>query len=110
MAVRKGYIVEHFGKNRHPVFNIVTENYGIDIKTSRGAIARAIFPGEVSAVLSIPGTGQTVIVNHGTYFTVYAKLSNTSVTKGSHVGLKQKVGTAMLDDEGNSLVHFEIWK
>jgi septal ring factor EnvC (AmiA/AmiB activator) len=108
--VEKGFIVEHFGKNKHPLFNIVTENYGIDIKTNRGAIARAVFPGEVSTILSIPGTGQTVIINHGTYFTVYAKLSSVSVTKGSNVGYKQKVGTVMTDEDGTTQAHFEIWK
>lgn len=108
--VEKGFIAEHFGKNKHPLFNIYTENYGIDIKTSRGSIARAVFPGEVTTILSIPGTGQTVIVNHGTFFTVYAKLSSVSVSKGSSVGYKQKIGTVMTDDDGNTQVHFEIWK
>lgn len=108
--VEKGFIAEHFGKNKHPLFNIYTENYGIDIKTNRGANARAVFPGEVTTVLSIPGTGQTVIVNHGTFFTVYAKLSSVNVSKGSSVGYKQKIGTVMTDDDGNTQVHFEIWR
>lgn len=108
--VEKGFIAERFGKNKHPVFNIVTENYGIDIKTSRGSGARAVFPGEVSTVINIPGTGQTVIVNHGSYFTVYAKLSSVSVSKGTKVALKQRIGNVMTDDDGNTQIHFEIWK
>lgn len=108
--VEKGYVVEHFGKNKHPVFNIVSENYGVDIRTSRGASARSVYPGEVISILSLPGTGNTVIVSHGSYYTVYGKLSSVSVSKGSRVGLKQKIGTVMTDDDGNANFHFEIWK
>lgn len=108
--VEKGYIVEHFGKNKHPLFNIVTENYGIDIKTSRGAAARTIFAGEVNSVISIPGMGQTVLINHGTFYTVYSKLAKVNVAKGSKVSMKQSIGTVLTDDEGNTHIHFEIWK
>ena len=46
--VEKGYVSEHFGKNKHPLFNVVAENFGVDIKTSVGASARAIYSGEVN--------------------------------------------------------------
>ena len=109
--VEKGYVVEHFGKNKHPLFNITTENYGIDIKTSRGARARAVFSGEVASIISIPGAaGQTVLVNHGSYFTVYAKLDKVMVTKGMKLTSKQTIGTVLTDDEGNTQINFQVWK
>jgi septal ring factor EnvC (AmiA/AmiB activator) len=108
--VEKGYITERFGKNKHPLFNITTENYGIDIKTSRGAGARTIFAGEVNSVINIPGMGQTVLINHGTFYTVYAKLAKVNVAKGTKVSMKQSIGTVSTDDEGNTQIHFEIWK
>lgn len=108
--VEKGYIIERFGKNKHPLFNIYTENNGVDIKTSRGSHARAIFAGEVSSVINIPGTGTTVIINHGTFFTVYAKLSSVTVKKGSRVGLKQSIGNVMTDEDGNTQINFQVWR
>ncbi|HNB80705.1 MAG TPA: peptidoglycan DD-metalloendopeptidase family protein [Chitinophagaceae bacterium] len=108
--VEKGYIAEHFGKNKHPLFNVVTENYGVDIKTSIGATARAIFSGEVNSIINIPGMGQTVLINHGSFYTVYSKLAKVNVSKGSRVNMKQVIGTVSTDDDGNTQIHFEIWK
>lgn len=109
--VEKGYVVEHFGKNKHPLFNITTENYGIDIKTSRGARARAVFAGEVASIISIPGAaGQTVLVNHGSYYTVYAKLDKVMVSKGMKLSAKQTIGTVLTDDDGNTQINFQVWK
>lgn len=108
--VSNGYISDHFGKNKHPVFNIYTENYGMDIKTKKGSPAYAIFAGEVSSVMYIPGAGQTVLVNHGSFYTVYSKLKNVSVTKGQKIKLKQVLGTVMTDENGMTKVHFEVWR
>lgn len=108
--VEKGFIAEHFGKNKHPLFNVVTENYGVDIKTSVGATARAIYSGEVNSIINVPGMGQTVLINHGSFYTVYSKLSKVNVVKGSRVNTKQAIGTVSTDDDGNTLIHFEIWK
>jgi len=108
--VSSGYISDYFGRNKHPVFNIYTENYGIDIKTKRGAPVYAIFAGEVSSVINIPGAGQTVLVNHGSFYTVYSKLKNVSVRKGQKINLKQVLGTVVTDESKNSKVHFEVWR
>ncbi len=108
--VTSGYISEHYGKNKHPVFNIYTENYGIDIKTTKGQSAFAIFAGEVSSVIFIPGAGQTVLVNHGSFYTVYSKLKNVRVNKGDKVKLKQVIGGVKTDENGSTQIHFEIWQ
>ena len=108
--VEKGYVSEHFGKNKHPLFNVITENYGVDIKTSVGATARAIYSGEVNSIINVPGMGQTVLINHGSFYTVYSKLSRVTVAKGTRVSIKQAIGTVSTDDDGNTLIHFEIWK
>ena len=108
--VASGYISDHFGKNKHPVFNIYTENYGIDIKTKKGTPAYAIFAGEVSSVIYIQGAGQTVLVNHGSFYTVYSKLANVRVRKGQKIKLKQVLGTVSTDESGSTKVHLEIWR
>ncbi len=105
-----GYICSHFGKNKHPVFNVVEENYGVDIRTQKGAMAKSVFSGDVSSVFFIAGAGNCVMINHGNYFTVYSKLDKVNVSKGQKIGARANIGTVMTDAEGNNQVHFEIWK
>jgi murein hydrolase activator len=108
--VTGGYVCEHFGKNKHPLYNVVTENYGVDIRTSKGAQVKSVYGGEVSSVFYIAGAGNNILINHGSYFTLYSKIDKASVTKGMKVSARQVLGTVMTDGDGNSQVHFEIWK
>ena len=108
--VEKGFISSGFGNHPHPVLKgITTNNNGIDISTDKGATARAIFDGEVSGVITIPGAGQAVIIRHGEYLTVYSNLGSVSVSKGSKVKAKQSIGTVGSGDDGAEL-HLEVWK
>jgi septal ring factor EnvC (AmiA/AmiB activator) len=108
--VEKGVITSRFGKQNHPVLpGIIIENNGIDISTEKGASVRAVFRGEVSSVIVIPGAGKAVIVSHGVYRSVYSNLRDVSVTKGQKLDTKQAVGTVITDDDG-SKAHLEIWK
>jgi septal ring factor EnvC (AmiA/AmiB activator) len=103
-----GTIVERFGRNAHPtISNVYTDNNGIDISTNRGAEVRAVFEGEVSSVITIPGAGKAVILSHGNYKTVYANLQDVYVSKGAKVGHKHLLGSLL--PQGNiSILHFEI--
>jgi murein DD-endopeptidase MepM/ murein hydrolase activator NlpD len=104
----KGSVTEGYGRNAHPTLdNVYTNNNGIDITTPRGASVRAVFEGEVTSVLNIPGAGKVVIIKHGNYRTVYSNLQETYVKAGSKVSTKQAIGTLLIKD-GESVVHFEI--
>jgi septal ring factor EnvC (AmiA/AmiB activator) len=108
--VEKGTITSGFGKQAHPVLKGITiENNGIDISCAPGANVRAIFRGEVSSVIVIPGAGKAVMLSHGAYRTVYSNLRDVVVSKGDKVDTKQTVGVAMTED-GTSTAHIEIWK
>lgn len=108
--VVKGEITEKFGKNPHPVHaNVFTYNNGVDISTVTGANVRAIYQGEVSSVLRIPGAGKVIIIAHGSYRTVYTNLKESYVKKGDKVTTKQMIGSLLPDGTGKrSEAHFEI--
>ncbi|KAB2859187.1 MAG: peptidoglycan DD-metalloendopeptidase family protein [Flavobacteriales bacterium] len=110
--VMEGVITDRFGQHPHPVLTgIVVNNNGIDISTTKGAIARAIFDGEVSSVAIIPGGGKVVMIRHGEYLSVYSYLSDVYVKKGDKITTKQHLGTLVSEpDKAKTTVHLEIWK
>ncbi|WP_242693250.1 murein hydrolase activator EnvC family protein [Sabulibacter ruber] len=109
--VERGFISQRFGRQAHPVLKgVVVENRGIDIQTGANEKVRAIFGGKVLAVHTIPGMNNIVMVQHGEYFTVYAKLRSVSVTEGQEITTKQTIGTVYTDAEGTSELQFQIWK
>ncbi|MCQ2276265.1 MAG: peptidoglycan DD-metalloendopeptidase family protein [Bacteroidales bacterium] len=109
--VAKGAKVGEFGNYAHPdVPSVMIENRGIDIMTDAGTPVRAIFQGEVTAVMDVLGT-KVVMIRHGEYISVYQNLSSVSVKKGSKVTTKQTIGTVGKSSSTNTYeLHFEIWK
>lgn len=107
----KGIITGTFGIQKHKDLpGIQTDNKGIDILTTEGSYARAVYKGVVKSVKNIPQFGNIVIVQHGDYFTVYAKLGNVEVGVGDKVGIKQNIGKILTDDERKTELHFQVWK
>ncbi len=110
--VERGVITSSFGKQTHPILrNITLDNKGVDITTTTGSTARAIFDGEVRKVISIPGAQNGVIIRHGQYLSVYTNLDNIYVSVGEMVVTKQALGVIHTDKtENKTVLHFEIWK
>ena len=107
--VAKGTITEAYGKNPHPTMaNVFTNNNGIDIGAPKNAQVRAVFEGEVTSVLNIPGAGKVVIIKHGNYRTVYSNLQDVYVSVGSKVTTKQTLGSLLPEEDNISTAHFEI--
>jgi len=110
--VKKGYIVGKFGENPHPVLKYVkVNNNGVDIKAIGTSDILAVFKGEVSRIVSIPGYNNAVIMRHGKYLTVYANLRDVNVRVGETIATATKIGT-IYEGEGDTsgVLHFEIWE
>jgi septal ring factor EnvC (AmiA/AmiB activator) len=110
--VKNGIITGFFGRQPHPTIpNIEIVNNGIDIRTDQGAQVRSVFEGLVVGTQFIPGFDYMVILQHGSYYTVYSNLESVSVKKGDKVAIKQVLGKVSTNPKTNaSEVHFEIWK
>jgi septal ring factor EnvC (AmiA/AmiB activator) len=108
--VERGSITEGYGKNPHPsIPGVFTNNNGVDISAPKNAQVRAVFSGEVTSIMNIPGSGKVVIIKHGNYRTVYSNLNSTFVSVGSVVSTKQVIGSLVSSDSQSlSTSHFEI--
>lgn len=107
--VEKGFISGQYGKHKHPLYpSVEVDNIGIDISTSAGAPVRAVFEGTVTKVTNIDGV--VVMISHGEYFTIYAKMGSSNVKVGDKVKAKQVIGTAGKSVDGDNLMNFQVWK
>ena len=111
--VSRGLITDHFGEHPHPVLKyVVVRNAGVDITTQANAKARAIFKGEVTKVVAIPGGNIAVIIRHGNYLTVYSNLSEVFVKAGQQVEGKEEIGNIFTDknDDNKTVLKFQLWR
>lgn len=91
--VDKGIKSQGFGVYNDAVYpGIKHESNGVIIATDEGAKARAIFKGEVIAILTVPGGNKGVQIKHGNFISTYYNLSNLYVKKGDMVEAKQELG------------------
>jgi murein DD-endopeptidase MepM/ murein hydrolase activator NlpD len=102
--------VSHYGAYEvNGLKHVTLDNKGIDLKGQKGAQARAIFDGEVSAIFQYNGM-VGVLVRHGKYISVYCNLSSATVKRGQTVKTKQPLGTISTDATGNAVLHFQLRK
>lgn len=109
--VEHGFISQHFGKHAHPVFQHVTvENLGVDIQTPKNEKVRTVFEGLVTAVAEVPGMNNVVMIQHGGYYTFYAKLKSVTVKSGQKLKAKEIIGEVFTNDDDLTELQFQIWK
>lgn len=107
--VEEGFISSKYGIHRHPTLKRVTQNNpGIDIQTPSNAAVKAVFPGKVMGIVSVEGMGNSIIIQHGVYFSVYSRLKSVLVKKGDEVGADQMLGRVLTDSQNVSEVKFRI--
>ncbi|MBM1105298.1 peptidoglycan DD-metalloendopeptidase family protein [Aurantibacter crassamenti] len=91
--VDKGIKSQGFGIYEDAVYpEIKHESNGVIITTEEGTRARAIFQGEVIAIMSVPGGNNGVTLKHGNYISTYYNLSVLFVKKGDVVAAKTELG------------------
>ena len=110
----RGTVVGHFGIESNPRFpNVKVPNNGVDIGVPVGTLVKSVAKGRVEYTSdSYASYGQIVILNHGdSYYTLYAHLSDISVSVGQEVTAGQIIGRS---GETGSLkgpiLHFEVRK
>jgi murein hydrolase activator len=106
-----GFISQKFGTHDHPLLKgIIQQNDGINIQTKQNEKVRAIFDGEISRIAFFPWLGNSIIIRHGDYFTVYTGLKEVYAVKGQQIKTNQEIGTVFVNPDGVSELRFQIRK
>lgn len=109
--VSNGFISAKFGRQAHPVLeNIFVENNGVSIQTNKNESVKSVSAGTVTMVADSPGMQRVVMVRHGQYLTVYARLKEVKVTKGQIVNRNDPIGVVYTDNDGLTQLEFQVWK
>ncbi len=110
--IQNGVITRYFGNQRHPIHKkIVINNNGIDIKARSNRTVFSLEEGLVTAIQIVPGYLNTLIVQHGDYYTVYSNLETIKVKKGDIVLAHQAIGEVGINTRKDyPELHLEIWK
>ena len=84
-----GNIVVRYGEEKGP--GIVSK--GIEIRGSLGQSVKASDTGSVLYSGSLKGLGAVIMIDHGTFITVYGNLASVKVASGTKVTKGQVIGT-----------------
>lgn len=99
--VDNGTITQKFGRRIHPVFGTETPNPGVEISAPPRSTVRVVNDGYVIGVEILPNFGNSVLVHHGGFYTVYGNLSEIYVRKNQVLSQNDVVG---LSGNENSLM------
>ncbi|MCL6266721.1 peptidoglycan DD-metalloendopeptidase family protein [Flagellimonas sp. 2012CJ39-3] len=110
--VEKGIKSQGYGVYADKIYpGIKHRNNGVTIATDKGSKARAIFEGEVIAIMSVPGGSRGVSIKHGNYITTYYNLSNLYVKKGDRVAAKDVLGDVYTNRfDGTTKLKFYLYQ
>jgi len=105
-----GRITSSFGLQKHPKFNTITKNNGIEISPKENSVVKSIHPGIVVYTDYFHGYGNLIIIDHGmSYYSLYGHCSNFFVKKGDIVHSGQPI--ALVGESGSLSgvsLYFEI--
>jgi septal ring factor EnvC (AmiA/AmiB activator) len=106
-----GRIVTPFGYEKHPDFDTVVMNKGVEIAPAKGrSLILAVHAGKVVYADYFQGYGNLLIVDHGmTYYTLYGHCSEFLAAVGDMVRTGQPV--AVVGDSGSlkgECLYFEV--
>jgi murein DD-endopeptidase MepM/ murein hydrolase activator NlpD len=106
-----GRVVSGFGWVDDPVTGQRMFSNGLDIAAAYGTPFRAVFPGVVKRAGFISSFGQTVVLDHGAYTTVYAHANGLKVSTGQSVEAGDVlgfVGNSGLTSTTDYVLYFEV--
>lgn len=109
--VNSGLIVGKFGVNRHQKERKVNiANNGIDILVALNEAVNCAASGEVKAIMELPGQNFSVIIDHGSFYSVYSNVFNVLFKVGEPIDKGDKLANVARNQNNMCKLHLEFWK
>jgi len=91
-----GKVITRYGLEKHPQFNTVTMNNGIEIAPLKDeSIIRSVHSGKVVYADYFQGYGNLIIIDHGmNYYSLYGHCADFLVNRGDFVRVDQPIAEA----------------
>lgn len=105
--VSNGSVSHQFGIHKIEGTHLTEKNDGTSILTPIGSNVKSVADGEVISVFDMDNA-QTVVIQHGKYFTSYSNLSSVNVSKGQKVNAGTILGKVAANFDNNGELIFEI--
>jgi len=105
-------VISSFGVHSHStVQRVQVKNDGIDLFSSTDTVVNCVFNGIVIAIIDIPNSGKSVVIQHNNYYTVYSNLNLVYVNVNNTVFSNQLIGTISKTTSKYSFpcLNFQIW-
>lgn len=99
----KGTVARHFGAYQHEHSKATLSRHGLDFECDDGAPVNAPADGTVRYAGPIRGLDNGIILDHGDYLTVVAKLDTVTLAVGTKVARGDRIGHA-----ARHRVYFEV--
>lgn len=99
--VDNGTVTQRFGVRIHPVSRTQTDSPGIEINAPARSTVKVVENGYVMGTQNIPPYGDSVLVHHGGYYTVYGNMSEIYVRRNQTLSSGDVIG---LSGDGDSLM------
>jgi len=106
-----GRVIRGYGRYKDPYSGQMARSLGIVIAAEFGTPFRAVAAGVIKMAGVLRSYGQTVVVSHGPYDTIYANASAIHVRRGQTVRAGQRlgsVGNSGLTEGSQNVLTFEI--
>lgn len=119
--IDNGTVTQRFGVRTHPVSGTRTNNPGIEINAPARSTVKVVNNGYVMGTQNIPPYGDSVLVHHGGFYTVYGNMSEIFVRKNQVLSNGDVIGLSGDEDslmgevlffvvrEGSQFVNPEEW-
>ena len=106
-----GSVTGSFGEHPHPVYKnvMLPFNNGVNVTVAKNSAVKAVFDGTVVSIHVMPGYNQCVLIQHGSFYTLYCRMKTVTVKEGAAVKTGHVLGVVDTID-GEDMLHFELWK